>query len=153
VSGTLQDIISVGSGPWTPGTLGNYQFKAPLVESVGMLGTVSYGTPFFSQKSDTTNTMISGVLSLFVGGMDGLVHEYTCYLQNDTWNTGYVFPGTNGYSEISVYTVQKTSLLLIFSDSGRLSQWYPCASQGLCTTQPWITGMSPIETAGEANHD
>ncbi|MCJ1248155.1 hypothetical protein MMC30_005371 [Trapelia coarctata] len=147
-SGTLQDIIQVGStGPWTPGTLGTYQFKAPLVESLGMLGIVSYGTPFFSQISNTTNATISGVLSLFVGGMDGLVHEYTCFLQNDTWSTGYVFPGTNGYSEISVYTVQKTSLLLIFSDSGRLSQWYPCASRGLCTTQPWITGQTYNLTA------
>jgi len=118
-----------------------------------MLGVISYGTSFFSQMSNTTNTTVSGMLSLFVGGKDGLVHEYNCDLQNNTWNTGYVFPGTNGYSEISIYTVPKTSLLLMFSESGVLSQWYPCTSHGLCTTQPWIIGISPIKTAGEASHD
>ena len=118
-----------------------------------MLGLVSYGTPFFSQRSTTTNITTSGVLSLFVGGTDGLVHEYTCYLQNNTWSSGYIFPGTNGYSDISVYTVQQTSNLLIFNDSGVLSQWYPCASRGLCSTQPWSTGMPFVATAGEASHD
>ncbi|MCJ1377042.1 hypothetical protein MMC17_000132 [Xylographa soralifera] len=131
---------------WKPGNLGSYQFRAPLTRGVGMSVMATNGSSYFVEMSNAPNLTVAGVLRLYVGGIDGLVHEYNYYSQNDTWNTGYVFPGTNGYSGILIAVTGTRWSLYTFNDAGVLLGWFPCNGGGPCqfasgeTPEPWEEG-------------
>ena len=81
-SGLLKDMIlaamsnvSTSVESWTPGNLENYHFKAPLVGGTGM-SIVAVNATAFVDPVDVPNLTSFGGLLLFVGGADGLVHEY-----------------------------------------------------------------------------
>ena len=104
---------------WTPGVLGNNQFKAPLVSGVGILAVANNRTCFL-EGPNPPNLTVTGTLSLFVGGIDGLVHEYMYYVQNNTWTAGSTFIGTSGYSGIGSIGNTYFFELGTFNDNGVL---------------------------------
>ena len=124
---------------WTPGNLGDYHFKAPLIGGVGMSVIANNGT-YFLEGSSAPNLTATGVLSLFVGGLDGLVHEYNYYVQNHTWNKGYTFPGTNGYSGICPLVHHTSLTLLTMNDNEVLVGWTSCFNPSSC---PFPKGDAP----------
>lgn len=127
---------------WTPGNLGSYKFKAPLVAGVGMLGVAHNGT-YFLESSDAPDFTTAGVLSLLVGGIDGLVHEYKYFAQKNTWTAGFTFPDTNGYSGISADVSRRVMTLWTFNNiSGALMGWSPC-DVPVGSTCPVSTGETP----------
>ncbi|KAL9120203.1 MAG: hypothetical protein Q9187_003246, partial [Circinaria calcarea] len=131
--GKIQDmtltISSDMSGPadsWMPGNLGSYKFKAPLVAGVGM-SVIANNGEYFVESSYVPNLTIAGVVSLFVGGIDGLVHEYRYLAQNNTWTASFTFNDTNGYSGISAYAVGTGATLLMHNNSGVSAKWDTCS--------------------------
>ena len=156
-SGLLRDIIlTVTPGlnssveSWTPGNLGGYLFKVPLVEGTGMSIVAVNGTSIVDNMSAHSLTD-TGMLLLFVGGIDGLVHEYKYYMQNNSWIPGFIFIGTNGYAGISPDVPSGGHSQLWMSNvNGAFIGWEPCIPPYGYNCQdtngespePWQIGMS-----------
>ena len=110
------------------------------------MSVVANNGTYFLEGSSAPVLTATGVLSLFVGGLDGLVHEYHYYVQNDTWSTGYTFPGTNGYSGTCPLPHHAGLTLLTMNDNEVLVGWLPCPSPSSCTFSegvapaPWFRG-------------
>ena len=137
------DNTSSSVDSWTPGNLGSYKFKAPLVAGVGMLVVAYDDEIHFLESSNVPSLTTAGILNLFVGGIDGLVHEYKYFAQNDTWIAGFTFLGTNGYSGISADIQQSSITLRMIGDrGGGILDWYLCFIP-LAIECPYSTGKTP----------
>ena len=89
------------------------------MSGVGILAVANNRTCFL-EGPNPPNLTVTGTLSLFVGGIDGLVHEYMYYVQNNTWTAGSTFIGTSGYSGIGSIGNTYFFELGTFNDNGVL---------------------------------
>jgi len=107
---------------WTPGNLGGYKFKVPLAASVGMFVIARTGNYSSFEIYSSPDVTVAGFLSLFVGGIYGLVHEYKYYPKDSRWITGYTFPDSDGFRGISM---RSSTELITFNKTGVMSVWQP----------------------------
>ena len=115
------------------------------------------GTSFL-ETVDVPNLTSAGGLQLFVGGKDGVVHEYKYHVQNDSWTAGFKFISTNGHAGIGPYVRGSGIELWMFNDAGILIGFYSCAPPYVetCpfpnrdTPRPWFNSMqtSTFEVIG-----
>ncbi|KAL9116854.1 MAG: hypothetical protein Q9187_006617 [Circinaria calcarea] len=117
LSGSLQDIITTNiTNSWSPGNIGSYNFKAPLIQRIGLLVLESayYGIG-----------QTGGGLRLYVANEQGLIQEYGYDAQTDSWASGFTFPESNGYGGVSSeYRSDKVTTLYLVNKNSKLEYWW-----------------------------
>lgn len=90
----------------------------------------------------------SGVeMRLYVGGADGLVHEYEYTSVNDSWTNGFTFPATKGSTGISgLWFTDTIATLVVTNADGNLEFWWKDTKAGASSTPThpvgkWTRGM------------
>ena len=125
---------------WVSGNLGDYNFKAGTGISTGMAVAPTNGSFGIDRSGgDTPNLGADGGVSLYVGGEDGLLHEYNYFLQNDTWNIGFVFPGTNGQGGVSCGSGGYWFYIHIMSTESTLGRWWRIMNLKQVANPPGVT--------------
>ena len=117
LSGTIQDMVSTDfTSTWSSGNIGNYNFKAPLVQGIGMdvLQNANYGIG-----------QTGGGLRLYVANPEGLIQEYGYDTQTDWWVSGYAFPESNGYGGVGgELRYDNVTTLYLLNKNSKLEYWW-----------------------------
>ena len=120
-NGTLQSLLGIwnDTSTWRLDTLGSYNFKAPTDSRVGMGALATAG-----KSNDTSGC------KLYVGGEDGLIHEYSFDLDSREWAEGFTFNQTNGNAgNYAVPNGNITTLYVVNSNDG-LEYWWMNNTKG-----------------------
>ncbi|KAI4199089.1 MAG: hypothetical protein LQ350_004844 [Teloschistes chrysophthalmus] len=102
---------------WRKGTVGNNGYKVP--NSTNIAFTVSRGRKYNGTLDD-----LDGGLSLYASGTDGTIHEYIFNDQDGSWTEGFNFPGANGFSGASTWSLDARAFIYTVSSSNSLEFWY-----------------------------
>lgn len=137
-NGILQNLMSdMSNQTWTKGNLGSYKFSAPTDRRVALSTRWRY---------DVDNGTGLGGLLLMAGGMDGAVHEYLYFYNNQTWREGAVFAGTNGYAAAEPYVDNSNGIAYLTAvtngSSPELEIWWQSFQNN--TLRPWTRGADSI---------
>ena len=116
-SGTIKDMIMTNiTSTWQLGNIGNYNFQAPPKPGVALSAWLDTETFGINQTGPG--------LRLYVGGNDGLVHEYGFDQTTDFWAAGYAFPATNGYAGVGTEAAGALTSLHVLNADNNLELWW-----------------------------
>ena len=121
---------------WREGNVGGKGYKVPNATNIAF--TASGGISY-----NHTLDGIDGGVSLYATGSDGTIHEYIYDEKNGTWDNGFTFPNTDGYSGAGIWLTNAVATLYTASSGQSLELWsrdYKTISSG--NSNRWQLGPS-----------
>ena len=118
-SSTIQNVVRDNiTNQWTSGSIGNFNFKAPKSSHVAL--TVCFSADWYGLTVGE-----SGGLRLYAAGEDGLIHEYSWYLGNETsWQEEFAFQNSNGFAGAACWPAGGITNLYLQDSTGGLKTWW-----------------------------
>jgi len=102
---------------WHEGNVGSQNYKVP--DKTNIAFAASGG-----ERYNDTLKGIDGGVSLYATGTDGAIHEYVYDEQNGSWNNGFTFPNTDGFSGAGIWSTGSKATLYTASSSQSLELWF-----------------------------
>jgi len=114
----IRNIYSVSDPTtWREGNVGSQGYQVPNETNIAF--TASGGRTY-----NQTFNGIDGGVSLYAGGTDGTIHEYIFDGQDRSWNQGFTFPNTDGFSGAGIWSTSSNATLYTASSSQSLELWF-----------------------------
>lgn len=102
---------------WREGNVGSKGYKVPKETNIAF--TAGGGITYNHNLNE-----IDGGINLYASGTDGTIHEYIFDNQNGTWDNGFTFPDTDGFSGAAIWSTSSNATLYTAGSSQSLELWF-----------------------------
>ena len=118
-SSTIQNVVRDNiTNQWTSGSIGSFDFKAPKSSNAAL--TACFSADWYGPIVGN-----SGGLRLYAAGEDGLIHEYSWYLGNETsWQEEFTFQNSNGFAGVACWPGGGLTTVYLQDSAGGLRIWW-----------------------------
>ncbi|MCJ1479108.1 hypothetical protein MMC13_007792 [Lambiella insularis] len=142
-TGTIQDVLYTNvSKSWFAGNISAQGWQVPLDSNDAM--NVLWSSVLGKVRN------VGGGLRLYAGGLDGLIHEYAYDQVTSTWDAGFTFDGTSGFSGAAPMQAGGLTTLHLLNQNNKLEFWWRDAGQDLVVypSGVWNKGVDAPFTVG-----